>query len=104
MLAARVLGIACALQEQNAVPGSTNRLVARWARRIYLGFGCGRSVFQGRPLSGNRQPGARGVPDRPRAEVRETCRTSARDKSLVFGGSRGAATSTRRSRAAAHLD
>lgn len=36
--AARVLGVPLVLQEQNAVPGSTNRLLGRWARRIYLGF------------------------------------------------------------------
>jgi UDP-N-acetylglucosamine--N-acetylmuramyl-(pentapeptide) pyrophosphoryl-undecaprenol N-acetylglucosamine transferase len=46
MLAARVLGIACALQEQYAIPGSTNRLVARWARRIYLGFGSAARYFK----------------------------------------------------------
>jgi len=39
MTAARILAIPCALQEQNAIPGSTNRLVGRWSQRIYLGFG-----------------------------------------------------------------
>ena len=37
LMAARWRGVPCALQEQNAVPGSANRLAARWARRIYLG-------------------------------------------------------------------
>ncbi len=37
LMAARLRGVPCALQEQNAVPGSANRLAARWARRIYLG-------------------------------------------------------------------
>jgi UDP-N-acetylglucosamine--N-acetylmuramyl-(pentapeptide) pyrophosphoryl-undecaprenol N-acetylglucosamine transferase len=90
MLAARVLGIPCALQEQNAIPGSTNRLVGRWARRIYLGFGSAARYFKaGRCLeSGN--------------PVRPEFLTGARDAAasdgeagqrlLVFGGSRGAAT------------
>ncbi len=38
MLAARLTGRPIAVQEQNSVPGSTNRLVGRWARRVYLGF------------------------------------------------------------------
>jgi len=46
MTAARVLGIPCTLQEQNAIPGSTNRLVGRWAQRIYLGFGAAAEYFR----------------------------------------------------------
>jgi len=46
MTAARVLGVPCTLQEQNAIPGSTNRLVGRWARRIYLGFGAAAGSFR----------------------------------------------------------
>ena len=46
MSAARVLGVPCALQEQNAIPGSTNRLVGRWSRRIYLGFGAAARYFR----------------------------------------------------------
>ncbi len=37
-LAARVLGIPVCLQEQNSLPGITNRLLARVARRIYTSF------------------------------------------------------------------
>jgi len=46
MTAARLLGVPCTLQEQNAIPGSTNRLVGRWARRIYLGFGVAAKFFR----------------------------------------------------------
>ena len=46
MVAARVLGIRCVLQEQNAVPGSANRLASRWAERIYLGFGAAEKYFR----------------------------------------------------------
>ncbi len=46
MSAARMAGVPCTLQEQNAIPGSTNRLVGRWARRIYLGFGAAAEYFK----------------------------------------------------------
>ncbi len=37
-LAARLLRIPVLIHEQNAVPGLTNRIVRRWARRIYEAF------------------------------------------------------------------
>jgi UDP-N-acetylglucosamine--N-acetylmuramyl-(pentapeptide) pyrophosphoryl-undecaprenol N-acetylglucosamine transferase len=90
MLAARALGIDCALQEQNAVPGSTNRLVGRWARRIYLGFGgaaaffkAGRCLETGNPVRAEFLASAAGGSASGPGGVRNL---------LVFGGSRGAAT------------
>jgi len=38
LLAARSLGVATAILEPNAVPGLANRLLGRWADRIFLGF------------------------------------------------------------------
>ena len=43
--AASLLKVPCALQEQNAIPGSANRLLGRWVRRIYLGFASAASFF-----------------------------------------------------------
>ena len=90
MLAARMLGIPCALQEQNAVPGSTNRLVARWARRIYLGFGAAVRYFKaarcletGNPVRSEFLVAAREV---------EPLDEATGNRLLVFGGSGGAAT------------
>lgn len=37
-IAARLLGVPLVLQEQNAFPGATTRLLARWARQIHLAF------------------------------------------------------------------
>jgi UDP-N-acetylglucosamine--N-acetylmuramyl-(pentapeptide) pyrophosphoryl-undecaprenol N-acetylglucosamine transferase len=48
LAAARLLRIACALQEQNARPGAANRLLAGWAERIYLGFAAAADFFPGR--------------------------------------------------------
>jgi UDP-N-acetylglucosamine--N-acetylmuramyl-(pentapeptide) pyrophosphoryl-undecaprenol N-acetylglucosamine transferase len=38
VLAGRILGCTCAIQEQNAVPGLTNRLLGRIVHRVYLSF------------------------------------------------------------------
>ncbi len=38
LLAAVLLGIPTVIQEQNAAPGLTNRILARWAKAIYLAF------------------------------------------------------------------
>ena len=101
MLAARLLGIPCALQEQNAVPGSTNRLVGRWARRIYLGFGgaaryfkASRCVETGNPVrAAFLTAGPEAAPGGGRTGA----------SLLVFGGSRGAATLNAACRGAADL-
>jgi UDP-N-acetylglucosamine--N-acetylmuramyl-(pentapeptide) pyrophosphoryl-undecaprenol N-acetylglucosamine transferase len=89
MLAARLVGVPCALQEQNAIPGSANRLVGRWARRVYLGFGEAASWF---PKS---RPVATGNPVRSAfAAVAPAVPRSAGGplRVLMFGGSRGAHT------------
>jgi len=56
-LAARTLGIPVVLQEQNAVPGLTNRLLAQVARRVFIAFEparryfpAGRTVLVGNPV------------------------------------------------------
>ena len=38
VLAGRLLGCNCAIQEQNSIPGLTNRLLARIAHRVFLAF------------------------------------------------------------------
>ena len=88
-VAARLLGVSCALQEQNAVPGSANRLVGRWARRVYLGFGeaarwftRARVVETGNPVRAS-FAAVTGHEERPADAPRRV---------LVFGGSRGAHT------------
>ncbi len=96
-LAARLLGRPLALQEQNAIPGSTNRLLGRWARRIYLGFPeaaaffpSGRSRDMGNPVRAAFAEVRGGTDDGPpRAEGAASCHV------LVFGGSRGARTLNR---------
>lgn len=71
------------IHEQNAWPGLTNRLLARWAARVFLSFGeADRAFNRGRTmLTGN--PLRRGM---------EECSpvTQGPPTLLVFGGSRGA--------------
>jgi UDP-N-acetylglucosamine--N-acetylmuramyl-(pentapeptide) pyrophosphoryl-undecaprenol N-acetylglucosamine transferase len=93
MIAGRLLRRTLVLQEQNSVPGSTNRLLARWTRKIYLGFTEAAHYFPGRrtQLTGNPV----------RAEFRDALAKIEKTRSaddekilrlLVFGGSRGAGT------------
>lgn len=99
MTAARVLGIPCTLQEQNAIPGSTNRLVGRWSRRIYLGFGVAASYFRQGICRATGNPVRRAF-----VAATENTATDNDDKNelfsfgvagtrvLIFGGSGGART------------
>jgi UDP-N-acetylglucosamine--N-acetylmuramyl-(pentapeptide) pyrophosphoryl-undecaprenol N-acetylglucosamine transferase len=98
MTAARLLGVPCALQEQNAVPGSANRLAGRWARRVYLGFAAAASGFRSGSTvtTGNPVRAGLGAP-RPAQGERSVRRL------LVFGGSRGARTLNRALEAAAEI-
>ncbi|MBI5190096.1 MAG: UDP-N-acetylmuramate--L-alanine ligase [Nitrospirae bacterium] len=91
IVAARLLGRPVVIQEQNAYPGLTNRLLGRFADKVALGFGEGGRFFPG---------GSAVVTGNP---IREELLTTDRDVSLkvfgldegrltvlVFGGSAGA--------------
>jgi UDP-N-acetylglucosamine--N-acetylmuramyl-(pentapeptide) pyrophosphoryl-undecaprenol N-acetylglucosamine transferase len=83
LLAARLKGYPVLIHEQNAWPGLTNRLLARWVDRVCLSFAeADRAFHRGRTvLTGN--PLRRGM---------ESCPPLAPGNPLllVFGGSRGA--------------
>ena len=84
------------LQEQNSVPGQTNRLFSRWAREVYLGYpeaamrlaggAMSRAVHTGNPV----EPPADPRPSRDEARERYGIAPGARVL-LVFGGSQGSA-------------
>lgn len=91
LLAARLLGVPVALQEQNAVPGSANRLLARCADRVYLGTAAAAASFPGRDclVTGNPVRAAfRAAPAGPAGAPGGL-------SVLMFGGSRGARTLNR---------
>ncbi|AAM71282.1 MAG TPA: undecaprenyldiphospho-muramoylpentapeptide beta-N- acetylglucosaminyltransferase [Chlorobaculum sp.] len=91
LLAAQLSGKKTLIQEQNAFPGVTTRLLARMATEVHLSFEESRKFFGGKSevfVTGNP---AREFP----AESRESCLDFfGLDRSLptllVFGGSRGA--------------
>jgi UDP-N-acetylglucosamine--N-acetylmuramyl-(pentapeptide) pyrophosphoryl-undecaprenol N-acetylglucosamine transferase len=100
LAAARLLRRRTALQEQNAVPGSTNRLLGRWADRIYLGFAEAAAYFPGRRCVTTGNPVraafdesvAEAMSQLPEAPHADGVEQSDLLRVLVFGGSRGART------------
>jgi UDP-N-acetylglucosamine--N-acetylmuramyl-(pentapeptide) pyrophosphoryl-undecaprenol N-acetylglucosamine transferase len=84
------------LQEQNSVPGQTNRLFSRWAREVYLGYpeaamrlsggAMARAVHTGNPVEPPPDP----RPSRDEARRRFGVSPGAKVL-LVFGGSQGSA-------------
>ena len=86
-LAARLLGIPLVIHEQNAVPGLTNRMLARFATRVLEAFPASFAARRGAIHTGNpvREALVRG----PAPEARLAHR-GGRLRVLVIGGSQGA--------------
>jgi len=92
LIAASLLRYPIAIQEQNSIPGLTNRMLARYARRVYTGFKMAGGYFKKHPglsYTGNplRSAFFEEIDCNPRAHF------GLSEKSpvvLVFGGSRGA--------------
>ncbi len=91
VLAAFLMGVKTAIAEQNAFPGLTNRLLGRFADRIFLTFPASQRWF---PKSRTHVTGnpirAAFIIEKPREEKGDPCFTI-----LVFGGSQGAHTINR---------
>lgn len=94
VVAAAALRRTIVLQEQNSVPGLTNRLLARTATRIYLGFEKAGERFRGRRgvlVTGN--PLRRAILEEgPGGDRAAFGLSDGRPVLLVFGGSQGART------------
>jgi len=87
-LAARLLGVPLVVHEQNAVAGTTNRLLARIAGQILLGLP---GPFAGNPRArvvGN--PVRAAIAALPAPAERFAARAAGRLRVLVLGGSQGA--------------
>lgn len=78
------------VQEQNAIPGFTNKVLGRLARRIYLGFDAAAQHFGGRPTLATGNPIRRALVDALEAATSTRDATGQRLRVLVFGGSQGA--------------
>jgi UDP-N-acetylglucosamine--N-acetylmuramyl-(pentapeptide) pyrophosphoryl-undecaprenol N-acetylglucosamine transferase len=91
-LAAKLLGKSLILQEQNSIPGLTNRWLARFADEVHLSFLEARSYFTRKDhlkVTGNPVRGQIVFEDRE-AAVRELQLVPGRPTVFIFGGSRGA--------------
>jgi UDP-N-acetylglucosamine--N-acetylmuramyl-(pentapeptide) pyrophosphoryl-undecaprenol N-acetylglucosamine transferase len=97
VLAASCLRRKIVIQEQNSIPGLTNRLLARHARKIYLGFGKASEYFKhhrGLLVTGN--PIRASIVSPGPANVRADFGIEGNAPVLlVFGGSQGARTLNR---------
>jgi UDP-N-acetylglucosamine--N-acetylmuramyl-(pentapeptide) pyrophosphoryl-undecaprenol N-acetylglucosamine transferase len=92
-LMARLRGIPLAVQEQNSIPGATNRWLSLVASEVHISFLESRNYFRRRDnlkVTGN--PIRRSLLRQDRASSYETLRLDPTKRTLlVFGGSRGAA-------------
>ena len=83
-IAARLMGIALVIHEQNAVAGWTNRLLRPWAKAVCTGFP---DVFDNARVTGN--PVRREISELP-APAERYANRSGPLRLLVIGGSQGA--------------
>jgi UDP-N-acetylglucosamine--N-acetylmuramyl-(pentapeptide) pyrophosphoryl-undecaprenol N-acetylglucosamine transferase len=91
VLAARLMGICCVLQEQNVMPGITNRMLAPLVHRIFAAFpdtrGKGfqrKMTVTGNPVRRELLSGSKERDDRGAAAPKQPFTL------LIFGGSQGA--------------
>ncbi len=87
VLAAKLMGIKTAILEQNSIPGLTNRILGKFARKIFLSFGHSQSFFSAKKsvLVGN--------PIRKQilGSLQSDAKATSDDLRLfIFGGSQGA--------------
>ena len=85
-LAARFMGIPTAIHEQNSCPGLTNRLLSRFADRVFISFEESRKYFKGRALSLTGNPVRLELFSNKRPDVKDSGEWTI----LVVGGSQGA--------------
>lgn len=86
VLAAFLMGIPTAVQEQNALPGLTNRLLGRIVRRVFVSFDEARSFFPAKKVQNVGNPIRKALMEnflRPQS-------FHDRFRILIFGGSQGA--------------
>ncbi len=84
------------LQEQNSIPGQTNRIFSRWAREVYLGYPEAAPLLHGRAIARAIHTGNPVEPPPTPRPAREAVRRqwgipAGRRVLLVFGGSQGSA-------------
>lgn len=91
LLAAWCARYPTAIQEQNATPGFTNRILGRLVRAVYLGFGAARAHFASHKVVETGNPIRRALREQLTEAVENTGTTQDAEgfSLLVFGGSQG---------------
>ena len=94
LFAALLLGIPTIIQEQNAYPGLTNRILGRWAKSAYLAFETAATYFPARvaKVTGNPIRRTIGAIKRSNATYERFGLDANLKTVLVMGGSQGAHT------------
>lgn len=85
-------GIPCCIQEQNAMPGVTNKILSRYVRKVFLGYKEAGKYFHGKAeLEYTGNPIRTEILEHTREEaLKELGLDAAKKTILVSGGSRGA--------------
>lgn len=85
-------GIPCCIQEQNAMPGVTNKILSRYVRKVFLGYKEAGKYFHGKAeLEYTGNPIRTEILEHSREEALKELGLDAKKKTiLVSGGSRGA--------------
>jgi UDP-N-acetylglucosamine--N-acetylmuramyl-(pentapeptide) pyrophosphoryl-undecaprenol N-acetylglucosamine transferase len=93
VLAAKMRGLPCFIHESNAIPGRANRLAARFATRVLLGFEAAETLLPGRECVVTGTPVRKNLGQQlDRATARRSFHLDPEKKTLlVMGGSQGAA-------------
>lgn len=96
LLAASLMGIPTVIQEQNVIPGITNKILGKFVSRVAVGYEAaakafpkGKTVFTGNPIRSEI------MQERSDAAYKEFGFSPARKTVLISGGSRGARTINR---------
>jgi len=90
-LAARGMQISNFIHEQNAIPGLTNRLLARFADKVFISLEESAKFFPGAKIMMTGNPLRRAILDQVNeSEAEEAPYEKSRCNLLIFGGSQGA--------------
>jgi UDP-N-acetylglucosamine--N-acetylmuramyl-(pentapeptide) pyrophosphoryl-undecaprenol N-acetylglucosamine transferase len=93
VLAGWLLGVPCAIQEQNTVPGWTNRILSRIAAEVFISFEPARAMFAAADRKGRVTLAGNPVRKKIAAAIgagRRAASPDGRLRVLVVGGSQGA--------------
>ncbi|TCK06372.1 undecaprenyldiphospho-muramoylpentapeptide beta-N-acetylglucosaminyltransferase [Phorcysia thermohydrogeniphila] len=95
-VAATVKGVPLILQEQNSIPGKTNLLLSRFAKKVLVGyrgatgFFNGKAVFTGNPVRGEILEAVKNKESLRKKVLRALSLSEKKKTLLVVGGSQGA--------------